>query len=248
MTERAEDLQTEALRAFTLLGTLKPDWRGALIVACGLGPGGSALSIAGNIAGAGCLGIDERPDVGRAALRSGACDFVVNTVDEALRVLKNEIRQRRPVSVGLTRGSTEALEELVGRGVLPKLFTVFRRDADALVPATATWDRVMGTFGPLGTVIVDFDGSFPPLAGVLDAADRLDSFTTERGYHLESFAFGSAEELRAFDARLLQIVPATDMRHRWCASAPRFFHRERPYRRVVFLTKEERERATGDLS
>ena len=253
MTERAEDLQAEALRAFTLLGALRPhpiqpDWRGALIVACGLGRGGSALSISANIGGAGCLAIDERPDVGRAALRSGACDFVVNTVDEALRVLKNEIRQRRPVSVGLTLGSTEALEELVDRGVLPELFTVFRRDADALVPATATWDRVMGTFGALGTIIVDFDGSFPSLAGVIDAAALFDSFTAERGHHLESFAFASAEELRTFDARLLELIPSTDMRHRWCASAPRFFHRERPYRRVVFLTKEERERATGDLS
>jgi urocanate hydratase len=247
MTERAEDPQTGALRAFTVLSALRPDWGGALVVCCGLGPGGSALSFAANVAGAGCLAIDARADVCRAALRSGACDFVVNTVDEALRVLKNEVRQRRPVSVGLTLDSTLALDELVDRGVLPELFTVFRSDADAVVPATATWDRALQAFTFLGTIIADFDQSFSGVEGILDARSRLANFTTERGLTLESFAFDSAEQLRAFDWRLMQLIPATDSRHRWCATAPRIFHRERPHRRVVFLTVEEREQATAAL-
>jgi urocanate hydratase len=106
MAERASDPQTEALRAFTVLTSLRPatmdgGWPGALILAIGLGPRGAAVSTAGNIAGAACLAIDPRPEACRAALLSGACDFIVNTVDEALRILKNQIRQRRPVSVAL---------------------------------------------------------------------------------------------------------------------------------------------------
>jgi len=248
MTERAEDSQTGALRAFTLLSALRPDWGGALVVCCGLGPGGAALSFAANVAGAGCLAIDARADVCRAALRAGACDFVVNTVDEALRVLKNEIRQRRPVSVGVTLDSTAALDELVDRGVLPQLFTVFRGDADAVVPATATWDRALQAFGPLGTVVADLDQSFSGVQGILDARTRLANFTKDRGLTFESFAFDSAEQLRAFDTRLLQIIPAADPRHRWCAAAPRIFHRERPYRRAVFLTAEERRRAAAEVT
>jgi len=243
MTERTEDSQAGALRAFTLLSALRQNWAGALIVCCGLGPGGSALSFAANIAGAGCLAIDARPDVCRAALRSGACDFVVNTVDEALRVLKNEIRQRRPVSVGLTLDSTAALDALVDRGVLPELFVVFRNDADAVVPATATWDRALQAFEPLGTVIADLDRSSSGVEGVLDARTQLENFTKERNLTLEAFPFDSTEELRAFDSKLLQIIPAADPRHRWCAAAPRIFHRERPYRRLVFLTGAEREQA-----
>ena len=240
MTGRAEDLQTEALRAFALLTALRPEWRGALVVACGLGDGGSALSIAANIAGAGCLAIDPRPEAGRAAMRSGACDFVVNTVDEALRVLKNEIRQRRPVSVGLTLDSSAAVDELIDRGVLPELFTVFRRDGDVVVPTTATWDRAMRAFGGPGSVVVDFDESFPGLAGVIDGSARLAAFIDEQGLQQDSFVVGSAEELRAFDARLAVVIPATDVRQRWCVSASRFFHRERPYRRVGYLTADER--------
>jgi urocanate hydratase len=247
MTERAEDSQTGALRAFTLLSALRPDWGGALVVCCGLGPGGSALSFAANVAGAGCLAIDARADVCRAALHSGASDFVVNTVDEALRVLKNEIRQRRPVSVGLTLDSTAALVELLDRGVLPELFAVFRRDADLVVPATATWDRAMKAFKPLGTVVADLDQSFSGVEGILDARTRLAAFTNDRGLTLESVAFDSAEQLRVFDGKLLQIIPTTDPRHRWCAAAPRIFHRERPHRRVVFLTSEELGQATADL-
>jgi urocanate hydratase len=244
MTERAADPQLEALRAFTLLSALRTDWGGALVVCCGIGSGGSALSFAANIAGAGCLAVDARADICRAALRSGACDFVVNTVDEALRVLKNEIRQRRPVSVALTLDTSAALDELVDRGVLPELFTVFRSDAAAF-SASATWDRAFQAFTPLGGVFADFDRSFPGVPGILDAQARLAEFTSERSLRLEAFTFDSAEQLRAFDAQLLQLIPATDPRHRWCAIAPRIFHRDRPHRRVAFLTAEERQQTTA---
>ena len=125
MAERAEDFQVEVLRAFSVLCALaedlgRTDWAGALMVGCGLGPGGSALALAGKLAGAGCLAIEARAAVCRAALRSVACDFVVNSVDEALRILKNEIRQRRPVSVGLAMEPNAALTELMERGVLPR--------------------------------------------------------------------------------------------------------------------------------
>jgi hypothetical protein len=236
MTERAEDLQSEALRAFTLLSALRQEWGGALIVACGLGPGGQGLSIAGNIAGAGCLLIDERADVCRAAMRSGACDFVVNTVDEALRVLKNEIRQRRPVSVGLTLGAGAALEELVDCGVLPELFTAIGGDA-AIVGAGAR------AFAEMGARVVDWDGSLKD--GGLHGPAILDGYVAERGLRLEEFSFALGEELRGFDARVAQVISAGDRRLRWCGGAPRFFHRERPYRRVVYLTAAERDAVAG---
>jgi hypothetical protein len=45
--------------------------------------------------------------------------------------------------------------------------------------------------------------------------------------------------LRSFDLRLQEIIPATDSRRRWGLAAPRFFHRERPHRRLAFLTAAE---------
>jgi urocanate hydratase len=234
--DSAEDFQAEVLRAYMVLSVLRPEWGGALIVACGLGPRGAALALAANIAGGACLAIDERTEVCRAAMRAGACDFVVNTVDEALRALKNQIRQRKPLSVALELGVGAALDELMERGVQPELFAAFgsdgaSHDAEAIA-------RAMQIFGERGALLVDFDGSTRG-AGVIDAEAKLDAFTQERGLRMEAFEFASAEELREFDARLLAMVPGGDARHRWCAAAARFFHRERPHRRVVLLTEEE---------
>jgi urocanate hydratase len=241
MTEGAWDSQAEALRAFTVLTSLRPSatdggWPGALILAIGLGPRGAAVSLAGNIAGAACLAIDSRPEACRAALLSGACDFVVNTVDEALRILKNQIRQRRPISVGLEAAPDAAVDELLERGVLPELFTVV--DAARGLGAEMRERAVMG-FGELEAMVVDFDGSLSSVEGVVDAVGELEAVTRLGGMRMEEFSFASGAELRAFDERLQQAIPLEDTRHRWCVAAPRFFHRERPHRRVVYLTAEE---------
>ncbi len=57
-------------------------------------------------------------------MRTGELDFVVNTLDEALRTLKNEIRQRRPLSVGLIADTDLALAEIAERGLLPDLLLI----------------------------------------------------------------------------------------------------------------------------
>jgi urocanate hydratase len=232
MTERAEDPQLATLRAFTFLSSLRREWAGTLVIACGLTDRGERFSIASNIAGAGFLGIDSRPEICRATLRSGACDFVVNSVDEALRVLKNEIRKRKPVSVALSMNETAALEELLARGVQPELFAGF---GVAAVVAEAAANR----FGALGARVADFNGE----SGVgLDADAELEEFTSQQRLSLVALLCRNAEQLRTRDAELLELVPSDDPRKRWFASAPRFFHRERPHRRLAYLTAEERER------
>ena len=86
---------------FIALTSLSADLGGQLLLYIGLDPEGIAVAMASNVAGAASLGLES--DVGRAkeALRAGVCDFLVNSLDEALRILKNEIRSRRPVSVVL---------------------------------------------------------------------------------------------------------------------------------------------------
>jgi urocanate hydratase len=232
MTERAEDAQLATLRAFTFLTSLRPDWGGALIVACGLTVGGEQFSIASNIAGAGFLAVESRPEVCRAAMRSGACDFIVNSVDEALRILKNEIRKHKPVSVAVSMDEAATLEELLERGVQPELFAAF---GEGTMPAEAAASR----FNALGAIVAEFDRK----SGIgLNANAKLDEFTAGRGLNLASFALPDAGQLRSRDAELLQLVPPADPRRRWFASAPRFFHRERPPRRLAYLTSAERDK------
>jgi len=96
---------------------------GKLIVSGGMGGMGGAQPLAATMAGAAFLGIDVDPERIKKRLRSGYCDMMVNTLDEALRILKNAVRKKEAVSVGLVGNCAEVLPELVARGVVPDLLT-----------------------------------------------------------------------------------------------------------------------------
>jgi hypothetical protein len=54
-------------------------------------------------------------------MRDGIIDFLVNSLDEALRILKNEIRKQQPVAVGVSVAPEIIVNEMLDRGVLPDL-------------------------------------------------------------------------------------------------------------------------------
>lgn len=95
---------------------------GRLIFAGELQPESSAADArvtAANIAGAATLVAAPDALAQRRAMRDALADFVVNTVEEALRILKNEVRQRRAVSVAVAVSAEYLMEEMVRRGVQP---------------------------------------------------------------------------------------------------------------------------------
>ena len=95
---------------------------GKLLYAGELNLQGSRLMRAANIAGAASLGATADATVQRMAIREGVADFLVTSLDEALRILKNEIRKRQTVAVCVA-AAPEAMEaEMRERGVLPDLF------------------------------------------------------------------------------------------------------------------------------
>jgi hypothetical protein len=98
---------------------------GKLFYAGELDEWGRALIVAANIAGAATLVASSDRPAQKQAMRDGVADFLVNSLDEALRILKNQLRKRETVSVcaGL---STDVVErEMEERGVQPDLL---RRD------------------------------------------------------------------------------------------------------------------------
>jgi len=113
----------EVYERFAALAALGKD-RGGLLLCGGLDAAGIATVMAANVAGVASLGIEVEAAVARQALRAGVCDFVVNTLDEALRILKNEVRQRRAASVVLTEDFDTAIAEIVSRGVQPDILAV----------------------------------------------------------------------------------------------------------------------------
>ena len=127
------------------------------------------------IAGAAALLVLENEAEGKLAVRDGACDFLVTGLDEALRILKNEVRKGAPVAVCLRAAPAPVLLELVARGVQPDLLDapqseLVRRGARTIAwhPAVAHGEcwvewragsaRALAEVDGVATDLLDWDG------------------------------------------------------------------------------------------
>jgi urocanate hydratase len=99
------------------------DLSGKLIVSGGMGGMGGAQPLAATMTGAAFLGIDVDPERIKKRLKTGYCDFMVTSLDEALRILKNAVRKKENVSVGLVGNCADVIPELADRGVVPDILT-----------------------------------------------------------------------------------------------------------------------------
>jgi urocanate hydratase len=99
------------------------DLAGKLVVTGGMGGMGGAQPLAATMNGAACLGIDVDPERIKRRVKTGYCDVMVTNLDEALRILKNAVRKREAVSVGLVGNCADVIPELARRGVVPDVLT-----------------------------------------------------------------------------------------------------------------------------
>jgi urocanate hydratase len=209
------DLQQQTLQLYGELMARRSSWAGALVFACGAGVTGTGLPAAVSIAGGTSLLLDPDITAVKAVFRKGGVDFVVNTLDEALRVLKNEIRKHRPLSVALEGAMQPALAEMRERGVLPDLQVV--------------WDEQ--TYPEVECLRV--------VPGVPGA--QFDAWLWERGWIEVVLERATTQDLRELDARLLALLPDRDaVRRAW---VQRIAHYQRPMAggsRVMWLTATER--------
>jgi hypothetical protein len=156
---------------------------------------GTRLLRAANIAGAASLAASADARALRQAMREGAVDFVVNSLDEALRILKNEIRKRQPVAVGVSVFPTLLLDEMLERGVLPDLLAPSLPSAPALE-----------TFSTQG-------------------ARRAEPTALPTGIRFLVLPIPAAwsQQTATFDALLQDCLPADDaLNRRWLRLAPRY--------------------------
>ena len=96
---------------------------GKLVVTGGMGGMGGAQPLAATMNGAAFLGIDVDPERIKKRLKTGYCDVMVTSLDEALRILKNAVRKGEATSVGLVGNCADLVPELAKRGVVPDLLT-----------------------------------------------------------------------------------------------------------------------------
>jgi urocanate hydratase len=120
---------------------------GKLLYAGQLDAEGCRMVCAANIAGAATLAATADAAQARQAMRDGVVDFVVTTLDEALRILKNQIRKRETVAVCVTLSPQAIVAQMQERGVLPDLLAPLRKgesesDSFAFISKGAQWVAV----------------------------------------------------------------------------------------------------------
>jgi urocanate hydratase len=166
---------------------------GKLIVSGGMGGMGGAQPLAATMAGASFLGIDVDAERIKKRLKTGYCDFMVNTLDEALRILKNAVRKKEAVSVGLVGNCADVIPELAARGVVPDLLTDQTSAHDPLngyIPNGMTLDAALALrkSDPAGYQEKSLDSIARHVEGML-ALQKMGSVTFDYGNNIRTFAY-----------------------------------------------------------
>lgn len=195
-------------------------WLGGwLLVVFELEAVGISALVAGAVAGAAVLAVDGRRERLKELLRYGICDFVVNDLDEAVRILKNEVRKRQAVSVGLAGDPEANAVEMVERGLQPELLAGGRiAVADRLVERGAIWLR--------GEAL-----------GGMQVGWRL---RNETAAWAAGAVLARVDELAA--AMLDEDGAETAWRRQWLQRAPRYMGRRLAAERCVRMSEAELER------
>jgi hypothetical protein len=113
----------------------EPSLGGKLLYAGEPDEDGRALIAASNIAGAASLCATADAHAQKQAVRDGIVDFLVTSLDEALRILKNEIRKREPVAVCIGAPWAQIESEMSERGVEPDVLRPSAGDEGDAAPA-----------------------------------------------------------------------------------------------------------------
>jgi urocanate hydratase len=228
------DLQIQTLRLYGELIARRNGYGGQLIFTCGDACSATGLPAAVSIAGGTTLALDPDASAVKATFRSGGIDFVVNTLDEALRVLKNEVRQHKPLSVALIAELAPVLDEIAARGVLPDLQVTLHPPSNPLLVLPPPTPQLNGV---------------PQLH--LTNAEGLTAPTETLSHWLSAQSLTETPiepttNLRVLDEKLLAQIPAEDtVRRTWLQ---RIAHYQRPTPqtpRILWLTPAESQALTN---
>lgn len=218
----------QVYRVYTALASTSPfdphsGLGGKLLYAGALHAQARNLLVAANIAGAASLAASADPMIQRQAMRDGVVDFLVTTLEEALRILKNEIRKRQTVSVGVAADPRQLTMQMVERGVLP----------DLLPPAS--WSESETGSDQIQIEKLLAQGARQVTgAGSISGSNQFVTWSVDRH---------PARWLPRLDACAQTIVPAADViRQRWLRLSPRYLGRLAQRERGVPLSADEKAR------
>jgi urocanate hydratase len=105
---------------------------GKFVLTGGLGGMGGAQPLAATMNGALFLGVEVDSARIEKRLRSGYCDRIAWSLDEALKSIDQARKDRQSLSVGLVGNCADVLPEIVRRGIVPDVVTDQTSAHDAL--------------------------------------------------------------------------------------------------------------------
>ena len=209
--------QSQTLRLYTALSLHRQDWAGQLLLHMGLNESGRELALASLAAGAAALFLEEETQQLREANREGCLTFTVTTLDEALRALKNEIRQKRAITIGLAGSSAQWLAEMVERGVLPNAITTSR-------PLTEAEQTSLQTLQQWGTQPLQASN----LVAIDKRSHNIEAALTSLQARIAEDTASTLQDRRSKDdtlrAQLSNALPQS-LQERWFETAPTLFPR-----------------------
>ena len=217
------------------------DLSGRLVLSGGMGGMGGAQPLAATLNNAVFLGVDVDPARIERRVRTGYCDRLAMTLDEAIDICEDAREQKRAVSVGLVGNCAEVLPEIVRRGI----------KVDVVTDQTSAHDPLNG-YVPVGLTLEQ--------AAELrhtDPQSYVEQSTQSMARHVEAmlalkrsgaiaFDYGNNIRKQAFDAGCLDAFEIPGFVPEYIR--PLFCEGKGPFRWVALSGDPDDIRKTDDLA
>jgi urocanate hydratase len=217
------------------------DLSGRLVVSGGMGGMGGAQPLAATLNGAVFLGIEVDPARIERRVRTGYCDRIAMSLDEALDICDDARDQKRAVSVGLVGNCAEILPEIVKRGV----------KVDAITDQTSAHDPLNG-YVPAGMTLNEAAAlrEKDPKAYVARStesmAQHVEAMLALKRAGAVAFDYGNNIRKQAFDAGCKDAFEIPGFVPEYIR--PLFCEGKGPFRWVALSGDKEDIRKTDDLA
>jgi len=217
------------------------DLSGRLVLSGGMGGMGGAQPLAATLNGAVFLGIDVDPSRIERRVRTGYCDRIALTLDDALQICEDARKLKHAVSVGLVGNCAELLPEIVRRGV----------KVDAVTDQTSAHDPLNG-YVPSGMTLsaaADLRAVNPDSyieLSMASMARHVEAMLALKRSGSVVFDYGNNIRKQAFDAGCKDAFEIPGFVPEYIR--PLFCEGKGPFRWVALSGEEEDIRKTDDLA
>jgi urocanate hydratase len=201
---------------------------GRLVLGAGMEGHAGAQPLAAALHGAAFLGIEADAERIKRRVKTGYCEVMVNDLDEALRMLKNAVRQRQSVSIGLIGDCAAKLAELAQRGIVPDLLTDCTTRERVAAPAAQL--QALRDLEKLGTRVMSPAGDSDHLRSLIAGGWRQATWLA---------LSGEPNDIARVDRLALDMFPGDERIQRWLPIAGKYVRFQGLPARVAWLQRSQ---------